>query len=74
MQALRGKHVTPNEKTTAGQLMSHEVLSGSPETSLIEAVHSMLSKKRKWMAVLDTTGKAIGLVDRQLLLKALSGH
>jgi hypothetical protein len=33
----------------------------------------MLSQKRKWMVVVDSEGKAIGLVDRQILFKALSG-
>jgi CBS domain-containing protein len=74
LQALRGKRNVPNEKATAAQLMSRDVLSATPETSLTEAAHTMLSQKRKWMVVVDAKGKAIGLVDRQILLKALSGH
>jgi CBS domain-containing protein len=73
LQALRGKRSTPDESTTAAQLISREVLSASPDTPLIEAVHTMLSQKRKWMVVVDSEGKAIGLVDRQILFKALSG-
>lgn len=74
MQALRGKRNAPDEKITATQLMSSGVLSASPDTSLTEAAHIMLSQKRKWMVVVDEKGKAIGLVDRQVLLKALSSH
>jgi len=72
MQALRGKRKIQDEKTTAVQLMSGGVLSAPPETSLTEAAHMMLSQKRKWMVVVDEKGRAIGLVDRQVLLKALS--
>lgn len=72
MQALRGKRNIQDEKTTAVQLMSGGVLSAPPETSLTEAAHMMLSQKRKWMVVVDEKGRAIGLVDRQVLLKALS--
>jgi len=74
MQALRGKRNVPDDKTTAAQLMSRKVLSASPNTSLIESAHLMLSQQRKWMVVVDEKGKTLGLVDRQILLKALSGH
>lgn len=71
IQALRGGKNLPDEKITASQIMSRQVLSASPETSLIEAAHLMLSQKRKWIAVVDAEGKAIGLVDRQVLFKAV---
>lgn len=74
LQALRGKRSSPDEKTTAAQLMSRVVLSASPDTPLTEAAHTMLSNKRKWMVVVDAQGKAIGLVDRQILFKALAGR
>lgn len=74
MQALRGKRNIPDVKITAAQLMSREVLSASPDTSLTEATHMMLSQKRKWMVVVDADGKAIGLVDRQVLFKAAMHH
>ena len=74
MQALRGGKNLPNEKITASQLMSREVLSAPPDTLLTDATHMMLSQKRKWMVVVDETGKAIGLVDRQALLKAVMHH
>ena len=71
IQALRGRKNVPDEKVTASQLMSRQVLSASPNTSLTEATHIILSQKRKWMVVVDTDGKAIGLVDRQVLFKAV---
>jgi CBS domain-containing protein len=74
IQALRGKRNTPDEKTTAAQLMSSGILSATPDTSLTEAAHIMLSQKRKWIVVVDEKGRALGLVDRQILLKALSGR
>lgn len=74
MQALRGKKNVPDEKTAASKLMSSEVLSASPNTSLTEATQIMLSQKRKWMVVVDAQGKAVGLVDRQVLFKAMMHH
>jgi len=71
MQALRGKKNIPDEKITASKLMSSKVLSASPDTSLMEATQTMLSQKRKWMVIVDADGKAIGLVDRQVLFKAV---
>lgn len=71
MQALRGRKNVPDEKITASQLMSRQVLSASSDTSLTEATHMMLAQKRKWMVVVDANGKAIGLVDRQVLFKAM---
>jgi CBS-domain-containing membrane protein len=51
--------------------MSGVVLSASPDTPLTEATQMMLSQKRKWMVVVDEAGKAVGLVDRQVLLKSM---
>ena len=74
MQALRGKRNAPDEKMTAADLMSPGVLSASPDTTLTEAAHMMLSPQRKWMVVVDEKGKAIGLVDRQILFRAIMHH
>ena len=74
MQALRGRSKAPDEKTSAVQLMSRDVLNATPETSLTEAAHLMLSQKRKWMIVVNSDGKAVGLVDRQVLFKAIMHH
>lgn len=74
MQALRGRKNISDEKITASNLMSRQVLSASPDTLLTEATHLMLSQKRKWLVVVDAEGKAIGLVDRQVLFKAAMHH
>jgi CBS domain-containing protein len=74
MEALRGGKNLPDERITASQLMSRQVLSASPDTLLTEATHMMLTQKRKWMIVVDVDGKAIGLVDRQILFKAIMHH
>jgi CBS domain-containing protein len=74
LQALRGRKNAPDEKITASQLMSLKVLSASPNTPLMEATQMMLTQKRKWMVVVDKDGKAIGLVDRQVLFQAAMNH
>ncbi len=71
IQALRGGKTIPDEKITASQIMSRQVLSASPDMSLTEATHLLLAQKRKWMVVVDAHGKAIGLVDRQALFKTI---
>lgn len=71
IQALRGGKNLPNEKITASQIMSRQVLSASPDMPLTEATRLLLAQKRKWMVVVDAQGKAIGLVDRQALFKAM---
>jgi CBS domain-containing protein len=74
MQALRGKRNAPDEKVTAAQLMSPGVLTAQPNTLLTDAAQKMLSSQRKWLVVVDAHGKTIGLVDRQVLFKALMHH
>ncbi len=71
MQALRGRRNVPGEKIAASELMSGVVLSATPDMSLTEAARRMLSQKRKWIVVVDGEGKAVGLVDRQVLFKAM---
>jgi hypothetical protein len=70
LAALRGGPA-PASKVTAKDLMSPGVLDARPDTTLVEAAGQMLSQKRKWLVVVDEAGKAVGLVDRQILLKAL---
>ncbi len=73
LNALRGVKNVLHEKNTARELMSDGALTAPPDTTLAEAAQLMLSQKRKWLAVTDSQGKAIGLVDRQILLRALAG-
>ena len=74
MQALRGKRKAPDEKATAAKLMSPGVLTALPDTLLTDAAQKMLSPDRKWLVVVDIEGKAVGLVDRQVLFKATMHH
>jgi CBS domain-containing protein len=48
------------------------VLTAKPETSLVEAVKMMMSPKRKWLVVVDEKNHPLGLVDRHILLRAMS--
>jgi hypothetical protein len=72
LAALQGKGKTPSSKVTAGELMSPGVLTAKPETPLVEAVKMMMSPKRKWLVVVDEKNRPIGLVDRHILLRAMS--
>ena len=74
MQALRGKRKAPDEKATAAKLMSPGVLTALPDTLLTDAAQKMLSPDHKWLVVVDIEGKAVGLVDRQVLFKATMHH
>lgn len=71
LQALRGRKNAPDERISASEIMSQRVLSATADTPLTEATQLMLAQKRKWMVVVDAEGKAIGLVDRQALFKAM---
>ncbi len=71
MAALRGGK-TPSSKVTAGRLMSPGVLTARPETPLVDAIKMMMSPKRKWLVVIDQYGKPLGLVDRHILLRAMT--
>ena len=71
LHALRGGPV-PAGNITAQDLMSPDVLTASTDTPLLEAAQQMLSQHRKWLVIVDQEGKTLGLVDRQILLKALT--
>jgi len=69
--ALRGGPA-PTSNITAEELMSPGVLTAEAEMPLVEAAKQMLALQRKWLVVVDQHGKTLGLVDRQILLKALT--
>jgi CBS-domain-containing membrane protein len=52
--------------------MSPGVLTARPETPIVEAVKMMMSPKRKWLVVVDEHDQPLGLVDRHILLRAMS--
>ena len=72
LAALQGKGKAPSSKVTADELMSPGVLTAKPETALVEAVKLMMSPKRKWLVVVDEKNHPLGLVDRHILLRAMS--
>ncbi len=72
LEALLGRASAPPSDVTAGKLMSPGVLTAKPETPLVEAVKIMMSPKRKWLVVVDENEQPLGLVDRHMLLRALT--
>lgn len=72
LAALSGHGRTPASDMTAGQLMSPGALTTRPETSLVEAAHMMLASNRKWLVVVDEKEQPLGLVDRHILLRAMT--
>jgi CBS domain-containing protein len=68
---LRGRPRLPD--VNAAQLMSPGVLSGPPDTPVVDAIQQMLAQKRKRFLVVDEAGKPLGMVDRQMLLRAVIG-
>ncbi len=58
---------------TARDLMSQQVLSAPPETTVAEAISLMLREGRKRLVVVDTAQHPIGIVDRQTLMAASLG-
>lgn len=57
---------------TAGEVMSREVLTVSPDAPLSEVIRTLLDKKVKRLVVADETGRLLGMVDRDVILKALA--
>jgi nucleotide-binding universal stress UspA family protein/predicted transcriptional regulator len=58
---------------TAQQVMRPRLFAVTPTTSVSEAVRIMLSNHIKRLVVVDESGKPLGLVDRQQLLRSLVG-
>lgn len=74
LDALQNRGVAPSIPVTARELMSPEVLTVTPETPLTEAIQTMLARGRKWMIVVDAQSRPIGLLDRQAMLRAVTGN
>ena len=72
LAALRQLGRAPQSQATAQSLMSPGVLTASPQTPLVEAAQRMMREQRKWLVVVDENDKTVGLVDRQILLKAIT--
>jgi len=69
--ALRGRNVAVNIKVQARELMSPGVETITADTTIVEAVHRMLSLSRKWLVVVDEAGRPLGLIDREIALESL---
>lgn len=72
LAALLGTASAPASEVTAGELMSPGVLTARPEMPLVEAVKLMMTPKRKWLVVVDENEHPLGLVDRHILLRAMT--
>jgi CBS-domain-containing membrane protein/PII-like signaling protein len=72
LSAFRGGSPAPPSELTARDVMSPGVLTATPETEIADAVNMMLAEGRKWLVIVDWEGKPLGLIDRQILLKAIS--
>ncbi|HCS39298.1 MAG TPA: hypothetical protein DIW44_06920 [Anaerolineaceae bacterium] len=72
LDALRNIGKPPAGKEPAFDLMSQGPLTVLKETSVIEALKVMLQDSRKWLVVVDDKNKPLGLVDRQMMLEAMS--
>jgi CBS domain-containing protein len=70
LDALAGGPMPPDD-ISAVQLMSPGVLSALPGLPLVDAAQQMFENERKWLVVVDTQGKTLGIVDRQVLLRAI---
>lgn len=72
LAALLRNSQPESSAVTASQLMSPGVLTARPETPLVAAVRMMMSTGRKWLVVVDEHEHPLGLVDRHILLRALT--
>ena len=71
LAALRNIGKPPRGRETAFDLMSHGVITASPETPVVDALKRMLAESRKWLVVVNDANQPLGLVDRQLMLEAM---
>ncbi len=72
LDALRKKRSPPFGKETAFDLMSPEPLTCPPDFPVVDAVKMMIDRSRKWLVVIDQDKRPMGLVDRQILLEAVT--
>jgi CBS-domain-containing membrane protein len=77
LQALAARVMATNMEAgrlTARGLMSENVLSAPPETTVVEGISLMLREGRKHLVVIDGQGHPIGIIDRQTLMAASLGR
>ncbi|MBE7551218.1 MAG: DUF190 domain-containing protein [Anaerolineales bacterium] len=59
---------------TAAEVMTGQVVTATPETSLLEALRLLLEHKIKRLPVVDSEGRLVGLVGRGGILQALGSN
>ncbi len=70
---LTQRETTPTAiEGSAAEVMSREVLTVSPDAPLAEVIRTLMDKKVKRLVVADATGHLLGMVDRDVILKALA--
>ena len=74
LDAFRRRGALPPAAASAKELMSPEPLTTPPDRTLVAAVQVMLSEGRKWLVVVDGAGKPLGLVDRGILMRAITSR
>lgn len=72
LAAFFRKTSAPPSDVTAETLMSPGVLTAAVDTPLVEAARMMMTARRKWLVVVDENEHPVGLVDRHILLKAIT--
>ncbi len=72
LDAFRQIGKPPAGKETAFDLMSPGPLTSAPDLPVVDAIKMMLADARKWLVVVDDQGKPMGLVDRQIMLEAVT--
>jgi CBS-domain-containing membrane protein len=72
LDALRQIGKPPLGREKAADLMSAGLLTARADLPVYEALRQMLTEGRKYLVVVDETGKPLGLVDRQIMLESMS--
>lgn len=72
LKALRQLGKPPAIKVSAYDLMSPGPLTISSNIGVVQAIQMMMAESRKWLIVVDEAGKPIGLIDRPILLRAIT--
>jgi CBS domain-containing protein len=74
LQALRKLGKPPSMKMRADELMSPGVITVLPDLPVVDAAQKMLAEGRKWIVVVDADGRALGFVDREILLHSMAAY
>jgi CBS domain-containing protein len=73
LRALARRERPPEDVSTARQLMSAGILGVPPEMPVGDAIQRAVANRRKRLVVVDEKGRAVGILDRQDLLRSVVG-